>query len=317
MKENFYILENGNLRADEKVFRFDSKNGMRRLPVETVRSINFYGSGNITTGSLVLSSKNNIVFHFYGYYGNYIGSFYPKEQYFSGDLSVEQSGLYLNSIKRLELCNILVNGIIRNMKVFLNKHGVKTDFFDNGVNESSVEKLMLAEARVRKKYYSFLDMILPEEYKLNERVKHPPNNFGNTLISFGNSRLYAEFVTQSRYVSLNPSISFYHSPESSRYSLVLDISEVFKPYIVDQFVIKIIKKGIITTNDFQDVGNGILLNKTGMKKFIQNWEKWLDESYYMDKLKRKVSNKELMKMELFKLIKHYMKIETYSPFIMS
>ena len=167
---------------------------------------------------------------------------------------------------------------------------------------------------MRKKYYKYLDELLPDDYKLIERVKHPSNNFGNTLISFGNSRLYAEIVTQCRYVSLNPSISFYHSPETSRYSLPLDISEVFKPYLVDKFVLKIIKKDIINKNDFHKEGNGILLNDNGRKKFLKEWEKWLNEAYFYDKLKRNVSNRELLKMELYKLIKHYMEIENYKPF---
>ena len=314
MKENYYILGNGNLKADENVYRFDSKDGMKRIPIENIRSINIYGGCNVTSGAFNLASKNNIILNFFGYYGNYIGSFYPKEVYFSGDLTIQQSKLFLDEEKRLELCNILVNGIKFNMHYFISKSGIPSDIINLDVNDDNINDIMLKEARMRKKYYKYLDELLPEDYKLVERVKHPPNNFGNTLISFGNSRLYAELVTQCRYVSLNPSISFYHSPESSRYSLPLDVSEVFKPYLVDKFILKIIKKGGINKNDFHKEGNGILLNDNGRKKFLQEWEKWLNEAYFYDKLKRNVSNRELLKIELYKLIKHYMGIEKYKPF---
>lgn len=315
MKENYYILGNGNLKADEKVFRFDSKDGMKRLPVENIRSINIYGGANITSGSLNLASKYNININLFGYYGNYIGSFWPKESYFSGDLTIKQAELFMDSNKRLELCNILVRGIQKDMKSFFKNTNIDTTPLDVTLNGDNITHLMLSEGRLRKQYYKLLDELLPDDFKIEERVKHPPNNFGNTLISFGNSRLYAEFVTQCRYVSLNPTISFYHSPESSRYSLPLDISEVFKPYLVDKFILKIIKKEIIKTTDFHKEGNGLLLNDNGRKKFLQEWEKWLSEAYFYDKLKRSVSNRELLKIELYKLIKHYMGIEMYKPFM--
>ena len=315
MKENFYILGNGNLKAEEKVLRFDSKDGMRRIPVENIRSINFYDGGNLTTGALSLGSKYNIIFNFFGYYGNYIGSYWPKETYFSGDLTIQQAKLFLDSKKRLELCNILVNGIKSNMKYFLEKSHIDTNLLDIDLQGDTVEHLMLSEARMRKQYYKYFDQLLPDEFKIEERIKHPPNNFGNTLISFGNSRLYAELVTQCRYVSLNPTISFYHSPESSRYSLPLDVSEVFKPYLVDRFILKILKKQIIKPTDFHKEGNGILLSENGRKKFLQEWERWLNEAYFYDKLKRHVSNRELLKIELYKLTKHFMDIEVYKYFM--
>lgn len=315
MKENFYILGNGNLKAEEGVFRFDSRDGMRRIPVENIRSLNIYGGCNVSSGAINLSKKYNVILNFFGYYGNYIGSFWPTEMYFSGDLTVQQVKLFLDGKKRLELCNTLVDGIKYNMEHFLSGYDIETDIMNLPIQGDSIEHLMLSEARIRKQYYKYLDILLPDQFKLEARVKHPPNNFGNTLISFGNSRLYSEFITQSRYVSLNPTISFYHSPETSRYSLPLDISEVFKPYLVDKFILKILKKGIINTDDFFKEGNGILLNKNGRMKFLQEWERWLNESYFYNKLKRNVSNRELLKIELYKLIKHYMEIENYHYFM--
>ncbi len=314
MKENFYILGNGVLQAEESVLRFNSRDGFRRIPVENIRSLNIYGGCSVTSGALNTSAKHNIVLNFFGYYGNYVGSFWPKEQYFSGDLTIEQVKLYLNKERRLDLCNRLVEGIRVNMKSFLSQYGINFDVSE--IKGNSVEELMLIEARMRKNYYEKLDSLLPDTFKINKRVKHPPDNFGNTLISFGNSRLYSELVTQSRYVSLNPTISFYHSPETSRYSLVLDISEVFKPFLVDKFILKVIKKNIITKNSFHKEGNGILLNDNGRKDFLKEWERWLNESYFYGKLNRNISNRELLKIELFKLIKNYMNIAQYVPFNM-
>lgn len=318
MRETYYILGNGNLRVEENSFKYTSVDGIRRFPVENTRSINFFGGGNISTGAINLSSKYNISINFFGHYGDYKGSFFPKRKYFSGYLTIKQAEYYLNETKRLKLSKLLLSGIIRNFEVFLEKHSIVFDEYHSSLSQiRSIGDMMLLEARARKRYYHLLDTLLPDEFKLVKRTKRPPLNNGNTLISFGNSLLYSEIVSESRIVSLDPAISFYHSPDRSRYSLALDVSEVFKPYIVDQFVLRIIKRGLIQTDDFHPEGQGILLNLRGKKKFLLNWEKWMNEAYHHRKLNRKVSNRELLKIELFKLLKHYTEMEEYEPFIFS
>jgi CRISPR-associated protein Cas1 len=95
LSESYYVLRDGKMSADEATFRFDTKEDMKRLPVESVTAIDFYGGGSLTTGAINLASKYNIPIHFFGYYGNYIGTFWPKEHYFSGDLTIKQAQVYL------------------------------------------------------------------------------------------------------------------------------------------------------------------------------------------------------------------------------
>ena len=315
MSDSYYILRDGKLSADEKVFRFDSQEELKRLPVESVSAIDFMGGGTITTGAIRLAEQNNIPIHFFGYYGNYIGSFWPKEHYFSGDLTIRQVEVFLDNNRRLELSLSLVTGVLTNMKSLLRKFDGDHETLELGQPSESVEKLMLNEARMRKDYYSRMDEVLPESFMIVKRERKPPTNFGNCLVSFGNSLLYAEVVTQARKVSLNPSISFYHSPQSSRFSLALDLSEPLKPGLVDRLILQVTRQGIIKPSEehFRREGNGILLNERGRKIFISQWEKWLSSSNYNEKLKRKVSNRERIRFELHKYVKYVEGIEKYVP----
>lgn len=313
MIKNFYVLSEGILSADQFVFRFDSKNKLTRLPVETVAGINLYGGVSITSGALKLAGEHNIPLHLFGYYGNYMGSYWPKEAYFSGDLTIKQALLFSDNSKRIYLASELVKGIFRNMRNLLKKFGADVTEFRLNLDDESINSIMLSEARMRKDYYLLLDSIIPDPFKINTREKRPPTNYGNSLISFANSLLYSEFVTQARYTSINVTIPFYHSPESGRFALSLDLSEVFKPGLVDRLILSLIKQGIIhgSTDHFNSVGNGILLNERGRKIFIENWESWLDSASYNDKLKRKVSHRELIRMEIHKFVKEVEGIESY------
>lgn len=312
--KNFYILSEGALSADQSIFRFDSKGKMTRIPIETVSALNLYGGVSVTSGAFNLASKHNVCFHFFGFYGNYIGTYWPKEAYFSGDLTIKQSLIYSDYEHRKTLSVVLLRGIYRNMRALLHKFEGDLEEFTLSIEDGTIERIMLSEARLRKDYYARLDKILPEQFRIGNREKRPPTNYGNCLISFANSLLYSEMITQARHTSINMSIPFYHSPESGRFSLSLDLSEVFKPGIVDRLILSLTKQGIIQAQDhFHEVGNGILLNERGRKIFIQHWESWLESASYNEKMKRKVSNRELIRMEIHKFAKEVEEIEPYKP----
>jgi CRISPR-associated protein Cas1 len=316
MTKNYHIFSNGNLSADQMVFRFDSKDGkMVRVPSENVSSFDLYGGVSISSGALKLALDNNICINVFGFYGNYVGTFWPKEVFFSGDLTIKQSLLYSDYRRRVELAKSLLEGVKKNMRRLIKKFGGFPDNIDFIMTDNTVESLMLAEARMRKTYYSHLDNALPEDFRIIEREKRPPSNFGNSLISFGNSLLYAEMVTQSRKTSVNMTIPFLHSPESGRFALALDLAEIFKPGLVDRLILSLTRQGIMHAGEehFHKIGNGIMLNERGRKIFVENWESWLDSSAYNEKLKRKVSHRELIRMEIHKYAKHVENIEEYKP----
>jgi CRISPR-associated protein Cas1 len=115
---------------------------------------------------------------------------------------------------------------------------------------------------------------------------------------------------------LNPTLSFLHAPGDRRYSLALDLAEIFKPVIVDRIIFRVLNKKEIQAKDFESKLNGIILKESGRKKFIQAMEQKLQETIHHKALNRKVSYKHLIRLECYKLVKHIMKIEEYKPFKM-
>jgi len=315
MSRVYYLFKNGKLSADEGVFRFDNKDGLARIPVENVRAFDLHGGCSISSGALKLAGQYNVPINVFGYYGNYMGTYWPKEKYFSGDLTIKQALLFSNKTDRYEMSERLVEGTFDNMLRLLKRFDGDTRPFNFSMKRRTIENLMLVEGRVRKEYFARLDQILPEDFMLIRRERRPPTNYGNSLVSFGNSLLYSAIVTEARKTSVNITIPFYHSPASGRFALALDLSEPFKPGLVDRFIFQVTKQGIIkpSKDHFAKEGNGILLNKRGRKIFLEHWDKWLNLTSYYKKLKRKVSNRSLLRLEIHKYAKEVEGIEKYKP----
>jgi CRISPR-associated protein Cas1 len=114
---------------------------------------------------------------------------------------------------------------------------------------------------------------------------------------------------------LDQTISYLHEPSDSRYSLSLDISEVFKINIVLPVIINMINKNmIIVERHFERKLNYCLLNEEGRKKFTIELEKKLDSTFMHSKLNRKVSYLTAIKLDGYKLIKNILEDKPFKPF---
>ncbi|PWB86357.1 CRISPR-associated endonuclease Cas1 [Methanobrevibacter woesei] len=318
LRKNYYILSDGILKRKENTLYFVNNKGKKPIPINKIYSI--YAYGQITFSSQVMSllAKKGIPIHFFNYYGFYNGSYYPRETLLSGDLLVRQAEYYLNQSKRLELAKLFVEGAANNILKVLSYYKI-----ENNVNEilkeltktNKITEIMNVEGRIMSEYYSKFDEILPEEFKMEGRSRQPPKNMINSLISFGNSMMYSTVLTEIYNTQLNPTISYLHEPFERRFSLSLDLSEIFKPIFVDRLIFYLVNKRMITKKDFNQDLNCCLLNDSGRNKFIKEYNKRLKKTIKHKDLNKKVSYQRLIRLEAYKLKKHILGIKKYNPFV--
>src|SRR5699024_12117165 len=91
----------------------------------------------------------------------------------------------------------------------------------------------------------------------------------NAFISFGNSICYTAVITEIYKTHLDPTVRFLHEPSTKRFSLSLDIAEIFKPLLVDPVIFKLLNRRQIKLSNFKFMDEMVLLNETGKTKFIQ------------------------------------------------
>lgn len=321
-----YITSIGELtRKDNSLcFRKNGKNVY--IPIENTKEIYCLNEVSINTKLLDFLAKNHIIVHFFNYYEGYSGSFYPRNQYNSGKLLVKQVESFKTD--RLLVAKAIVNGIGKNILEILDyyykqgKDNVKStiDWINLEMNAKlqackNVNQVMAIEGELWQRFYSEFVNILPEDFVMNKRVKRPPDNPINALVSFGNTLLYAKTISAIYRTHLDQKISFLHSPSEGRFSLSLDISEVFKPVLVYKTIFELVNHKKLQVNKHFDKNvNYCLLNEKGREIFIKSFEERLESKFTHPKLKRKVTYRTAIKLDCYKLIKFILEDQEFIPF---
>ena len=266
------------------------------------------------------------IIHFLNYYEGYSGTYYPKNKYNSGRLLVKQVKKF--ETNRLEIAKAIVKGIGINIKEVLYhyyKHEkkevkktidwIKESFFVRVKNSENINELMCIEGELWEKFYRDFKYFLPEAFVMNKRVKRPPDNPINALVSFGNSLLYTKTISSIYRTHLDQRVSYLHEPSEGRFSLSLDISEVFKPILVYRTIFDLVNnKKIQVPKHFDKKVNYCLLNEEGRNIFITAFEERLESVFLHQRLKRKISYRTAIKLDCYKLIKYIMEDKEFIPF---
>ena len=329
MKETIYIFSNGRLRRKDNSLIFETEDGQKKfMPIENIKEIYLFGEADINTKALSFLAQKEIVLHHFNYYGYYFGSFYPREHYNSGYMILKQAGYYINEAERLFIAKKFIEGASKNSLKILKYYNRRGKDLTKQINEiekliielknyDTVDKAMAIEGQIKQTYYQGFDIIVnSDEFRFEERSKRPPKNRINALISFSNSMIYTYCLSEIYKTHLDPRIGYLHTTNFRRFTLNLDVAEIFKPVIGDRTILSLLNKGIIKPNDFEDKLEGVYLKESGKKKFLQAIEERLKQTIKHSRLDRQVSYRRLIRLELYKLEKHLIGEEEYEPFVM-
>jgi len=327
MKKNIYVFNNGDLKRKDNTIYFQFNNQKKYLPVEDISQIYVFGEVSVTKKFLEFCTQNSIMIHFFNYHEYYVGTYYPREYYNSGYMILKQAEYYLNEEKRYQLASIFVKGSINNiltvLKYYKNREKDVSKQIDAIIelsekinNNMNIEQLMAIEGNIREIYYVAFDIILKKEnFIFEKRTKRPPMNKLNSLISFGNSILYTVVLAEIYNTHLDARIGYLHTTNNRRFTLNLDVAEIFKPIIIDRVIFTLISKNMLTDKHFDNDIGGILLNAEGKKIFLTQLEEKLKTTLMQSKIGRNVSYRRLIRLELYKLEKHFMGEEVYKPYV--
>ncbi len=322
MGRDYYIFNNGRIQRKENTIYFlGSDSSKRAIPIEEVERLHLFGEIDLNTKFLNYISKYSILINIYNYYGFYSGTYYSKKKNVSGLVSVNQSRVYLDNCLRVQMAKSFIDSANHHMLRNLRRHKDEAKEYIEVIEKErtimnaakSVQEVMGAEGRARSAYYKAFNTFLNDEFTMNKREKRPPNNPINALISFGNSIMYTTVLGEIYKTQLDPTISYLHEPSTKRFSLSLDISEIFKPLIVDSVIFSMINKKMIKISDFKLENDICYLNELGKKKFIKELENKLSTTIKHRFLHRNVSYRNLIKLECYKIIKKVVEDEEYKP----
>ena len=326
MKQSYYIYNTGDLQRKDNTLRFTSYEGEKRdIPVERISDIYVMAEMTFNTAFINYISKYGIPVHFFNYYQFYTGSYYPRESLLAGQLLVKQVEHYTDPLRRLLLAQRFVeaaaDNIYRNLRYY-NGRGkdvsvqmMEISTLRKDISKAeTIEELMGIEGNIRKNYYRAWKIIINQEIDFEKRVMHPPDNMINSLISFVNSLIYSKTLSEIYQTQLNPTISYLHEPGVRRFSLCLDISEIFKPLIGDRLIFSLLNRNQITEDSFTKELNFLHLKKEASQTVVREFEAKLKTTIMHKDLNRQVSYQYLIRLEAYKLIKHLIGEKEYEGF---
>jgi CRISPR-associated protein Cas1 len=333
MKQPKYLFNAGRMSRKDNTLKFTPVDEMgvegqpRYLPIEQVADLYIFGSLDANSALYNFLGQEGIAVHFFNHYEHYTGSFMPREYLLAGKMQVDQTRHYMAAKKRIEIARRFVEGaannILRVLKYYDNRDKARElseaivtveRLLTSVPTATDVPMLMGIEGNIRQTYYGTFDSIVGQTFCLDGRSKRPPQNELNALISFGNMLCYTACLSTIYHTQLNPTISFLHEPGARRYSLALDLAEVFKPILVDRLIFRMINKRQLQPSDFRSEIGGCVLKDAACKRFVQGFDEQLKETIKHRVLGRSVSYRHLVKLECYKLQKHLLGMEEYRPF---
>lgn len=316
VKQTYYLYKSGKIQRKDNTLEVVYKDNTKRsIPIERVSDIYVMTEFDFNTSLLNFLSQHGIMIHFFNYYGFYTGTYYPKEQLVSGRLLVKQVENYSDIKKRLKIAKAFIEAasynIYRNMGYYNNRgkdlkqYMNQIEFLRKQIDKcKDIQELMGIEGNIRKTYYEAWNIIINEDIAFDKRVKNPPDNAINSFISYVNTIIYTRVLSEIYKTQLNPTISYLHEPSERRFSLSLDVAEIFKPIIADRLIFSMFNKKQITEKDFEEALNFLYIKDNARKEITKQLDIKLQTTIKHRTLDREVSYEYLIRLELYKLIKY-------------
>jgi CRISPR-associated protein Cas1 len=256
------------------------------LPLLKVSQVVVMGRVTVTPYTVAALMERDIHLTYLTEHGRYIGRIEPA---FSKNslLRRAQYAAAFDEHRTLTLARGFVIGKLVNLRVTLLRAARNTD----GLSvDGAVEAIRRAERRAElaedletlrghegegsAAYFGvFNHLIKAEGVSFSKRVRRPPTDPVNSLLSFGYALLANDIHAAVQTLGFDPYCGYLHADRYGRPSLALDLMEEFRPVVVDSTVLACLNKRVIQPDDFVvSLGEVCSLTPEGRKKFLVQYE---------------------------------------------
>jgi len=280
-------------QGDEKLGQF---------PALTVGNILCFGQVSVSPFLMGYCGEQGIGLAFYTEYGKFLARVQGKQ---TGNVLLRRAQYRWadNEEKSVSIARLLVAAKIANSRSVLMRevrnHG------DNKLLSEAIDKLatslrraqhakavaeaMGIEGDAAAAYFGvFNELLRGSGFVFGGRVRRPPTDPVNALLSFVYSLITNECASALQGVGLDPYVGFLHQDRPGRVSLALDLLEEFRAPWADRFVLTLINRRQIQLQDFVTEASGavrltddarkVLLTSYQERKQTEIMHPYLEES---------------------------------------
>jgi len=259
---------------------------LSEIPIRQVSQVVICGHVLVTPPALSLVLQEGIEICYVTTHGRYVGRTVPAGGSQSR-LRLAQYRAALEPARGLELARACVGGKLANLRLRIldriepSRRDRQTTLALNQLKDAEqgagqatdLGVLRAYEGSGSAAYFSvFQQMLKTEVFRFEKRIRRPPTDPGNVLLSFGYTLLTNEMCSAVNVVGLDPYLGYLHAQEDDRPALPLDLIEEFRPLIVDAVVLTCANRALLTPADFQATDAGLRLSDAGRRVFFTQYE---------------------------------------------
>ena len=307
-----------------------------RVPLHNIERIVTFGHAGASPALMGKCAKNGIELVFMSRSGHFLAR---VEGEIKGNVLLRRTQYRFadDKEKSLAIARNIITAKLFNSRWVLERmirdHGARIDtehfaknseFLQKSLNQArkaaDIDALRGIEGEAASVYFSvFDDMILQQkdDFRFVTRSRRPPLDNVNALLSFAYSLTTSMCASALESVGLDPYVGFMHTDRPGRCSLALDLVEEFRSVLCDRFVLTVINKRIISSDDLVKREDGaVILTENGRKNFLSAWQKRKYEELKHPFLEEKVEWGMLAYVQAM-LMSRYIRgdLDCYPPFM--
>ncbi len=265
-------------QGDEKLGQF---------PALTIGNILCFGQVSVSPFLMGYCGEQGIGLSFYTEWGKFLARVQGKQ---TGNVLLRRTQYRWadDEEKSVSVARLMVAAKVANCRSVLirelRNHG-ENEQLDTAVNRlttslrrikqaGSVEEAMGMEGDAASVYFGvFNELVRGNDFAFGGRVRRPPTDPVNALLSFAYSLSTNECASALQGVGLDPYVGFLHKDRPGRLSLALDLLEEFRAAWADRFVLTLINRKQIKPGDFVTEASGaVRLSDDARKAFLVAWQ---------------------------------------------
>lgn len=283
-----YVMENGaTVRKDGEQLRIDLAKGetLLKMPLERLEQLVIMGNVTITAQAMKTLLQRGIPVLYITQQGKLLGKLQPFENK-NIPLRWRQFEMASSPEKRFSIARSIVKGKLLNQRTLLQRakregvRGLEGAIQQLGIlarkvdTASDVNTLRGLEGAGAAEYFrQWPNLIRQIGFRFPGRVRRPPTDPVNSMLSFGYMLLMNEVLSACHIVDFDPYLGFFHMDRYGRPALALDLMEEFRPILVDSLVLSLINRRVVEPEDFEtEMGGAVRMRAHALKKFLAAWE---------------------------------------------
>jgi len=262
--------------------------------IMNVEQIIIFGNCAVTTPAMTTCLQENIPITFLSSNGKYYGRL---ESTSNTNIVLQQLQFARQADEDfcLRISKGFVIGKLQNTKVFLQRRSRSVESeaiqkaidsisacLENAESAVTLDQLRGYEGSASAQYFGVFDLLLKNPFGFEKRIRQPPTDPVNSLLSFGYTLLFYNIYSLLAAHGLNPYCGFSHSIQQGHPALASDVIEEFRSIVVDSLVVYLINSEILKTEDFtypKEPGTPCLLSSSARKEFLKHFEQKMHTEY--------------------------------------